>query len=213
MRCLLFFPVKPYQPKPAQSGFTLIELLVVIFLLGIIAGAIVVSYDGVGTQAQYDATKYEMTEIRKALIQFRRDSGSHSFPNQNIYSCAAIPPDNFPDEAGTTLAEQRAWCESPANFWMLFKDPLDNNSWDPDTHRGWNGPYLQRKSQLLTYLSIADVWGISDPYQSPYIFKDMSINNKARIVSIGQDNLYNGEDTTPCVPPVDTDDTVLCLLR
>ncbi|NOQ93708.1 MAG: prepilin-type N-terminal cleavage/methylation domain-containing protein [Methylophaga sp.] len=190
MRCLLFFPVKSYLKRHAQSGFTLIELLVVVLILAAIAGTIVVSYDDVGTQAQYDTTKFEMAEIRKALLQFRRDSGSRSFPNQGDYDCTVISSDNFPSEAGTTNSEKVAWCQSPANFWMLFEDPLDDNNWDPDTHRGWNGPYLQRNNGYLDIDAdydidgtmatesdsiIDNVWGIASSYLSePLLSGDLT---------------------------------------
>ena len=200
MRCLLFFPSSPnanrtvgrtsvrhcstkgsasqllrFEPT-LQSGFTLIELLVVIFVLGIIAGAIVVSYDDVGSQAQYDTTKFEMAEIRKALLQFRRDSGSRDFPTQGVYDCSTIADEAIADGRPTTWSasvpvvssisdkpDWVAWCNHPANFWMLFEDPI-GNGWDQDTHRGWNGPYLQRKSGYLDIGNDLSTAGTGNPY-------------------------------------------------
>ncbi len=205
-----------------ESGFTLLELLLVIALLSVTAGIMVQGYEGVQDQGRYDATRFEMAELRKALLQFRRDSGTNDFPGQGIYDCTDAANDNpasanpdmdFPAEAGNTDAEKIAWCSSPANFWMLFAQPGPGFDWNPDTHRGWHGPYLQRKSGMISYLTAGNVWGIADPYQSPFILVDLDDDDKARIVSIGPDNTYDGEGASPCEPPAGSDDTVLCLLR
>jgi prepilin-type N-terminal cleavage/methylation domain-containing protein len=205
-----------------ESGFTLLELLLVIALLSVTAGIMVQGYEGVQDQGRYDATRFEMAELRKALLQFRRDSGSNDFPGQGIYECTDAANDNpagvnpdmvFPEEAGITDAKKIAWCQSPANFWMLFAQPGSGFDWNFDTHRGWHGPYLQRKSGLVAYLTAGEVWGIADPYQSPFTLVDLDDDDKARIVSIGPDNTYDGEGANPCDPPDRSDDTVLCLLR
>lgn len=169
-----------------QVGFTLLELLVVTALLAIIAGVVIGSHDGVQDQATYDTTVYEMAELRKALLQFRRDSGSNDFPTDGIYSCtdpAVINIAELNDPSGSDtwplgapsadddLAEWQDWCANPANFWMLFINPLDDintadeeGGWNVDTRRGWNGPYLQRN---VVYLDIGDdliLDGSGDPH-------------------------------------------------
>ena len=203
MRCLLFFPRNKKLIFQIQLGFTLLEILVVIALLAIIAGVIITAYGGVKDQGRADTAKFEMAEIRKALLQFRRDSGSRDFPNQRIYDCDSLslneakandPDDSpniltWPEGAPSADADALAWsdwCKHPANFWMLFINPLDdlNTSveegiWNPDTHRGWNGPYLQRNNGYLDIgndlstagtgnpnagVVINNVWGIASPY-------------------------------------------------
>lgn len=195
MRCLLFFPyfnqvervlVRQASTKSDttfQSGFTLLELLVVITLLAIVAGVATLGYEGVQDQGRADVTQYEMSEIRKALLQFRRDSGSHSFPTQGTYDCDnAINFPSYLDSLNST--DKKTWCEHPANFWMLFINPLDDPStidveeggWSADTKRGWNGPYLQRKNGYLSLdsnkVGLTDIstpiWGIASPYNANY---------------------------------------------
>lgn len=143
------------------------------------------SYDGVKDQGRSDITKYELTQIRTALIQFRQDSGTKSFPAQGSYDCTdevnggVVTEVNslffFPTDVTGTNAELIAWCEHPANLWMLFQDPFgraDIDQWNPDTKRGWNGPYLQRKEGYLTLnsntINLNDsalpLWAITDPY-------------------------------------------------
>lgn len=157
------------------------ELLTVITLMALIATVAMTSYEGTQEQGRYDVTKFEMNQIRKALIQFRKDSGSNNFPKQGSYDCTdeanggAVTQTNsefsFPVEAGATEGEKIAWCQHPANFWMLFEDPLAIG-WNIDTKRGWKGPYLQRKDGYLTLSSntvnltdiTTPVWAIADPY-------------------------------------------------
>ncbi|PPD33560.1 MAG: hypothetical protein CTY19_07370 [Methylomonas sp.] len=250
MRLLLFVSSKP---QPAQVGFTLLELLVVITVMGILSTMAVMSYDGVQEQGQYDTTRFKMTEIRNALLQFRRDSGSNDFPGQGQYDCTdaangnpsnANPDFNFPAEAGSNDSEKIAWCRHPANFWMLFVDPFGratHDQWNEDTHRGWHGPYLTRKSGLLN-LSAGNpaglptqsgIWGIADTYLNstatgiawstlseperggrPYWFlPDTDSDNQPdeRIVSLGPDNSYAGSGTNECLP--NANNLILCLLR
>jgi prepilin-type N-terminal cleavage/methylation domain-containing protein len=101
-----------------QAGFTLIELLVVISLVGLLAVGIVVALDGVGDDAQLQIARAEIAEVKKALQQFKRDVG------------------RYPQQA------------HPADFTELILglDALDNTQqlapWNPDTARGWRGPYL-----------------------------------------------------------------------
>lgn len=97
------------------NGFTLLELLTVLMLIAIVATAAVMAYDGVRDQAEYDATKAEAAELRKALLQFRRDVGD--FPVDLLqlgsYSASAVTA------TGNLYPE-----------------------WDKDAHRGWHGPYI-----------------------------------------------------------------------
>jgi prepilin-type N-terminal cleavage/methylation domain-containing protein len=205
-----------------EFGFTLLELLLVIALLSVTAGVVVQGYEGVQDQGRYDAARFEMAELRKALLQFRRDSGTNDFPGQGIYDCTALADEaidngrpatwtqSVPEVNIANRSDWIDWCQSPANFWMLFADPL-GSGWNPDTHRGWHGPYLQRKSGLLSYGNVDDVWGIADPYRSPFIL--MGNDDAAHIVSFGPDKTHDGEDAIPCEPPAGSDDTVLCLLQ
>lgn len=203
------------------AGFTLLELLIVIALLATIAGATVLAYEDVQQQGRVDVTRTTLVELRKALLRFRRDSGSNDLPGQGIYDCTdtaggnptlANPDLLFPPEAGPTDAERIAWCQSPANLWMLFADPL-GEGWNPDTRRGWNGPYSQRRNGLLSYLGVANVWGVLSPYDTPFILRDLDDDDSARIIGLGEDGVDNGIGANPCVPPMDSDDSVLCLLR
>lgn len=205
--------------RRSQAGFTLLELLTVIALLAVLAGVALMGYDGVQDQARLDATRFEIAELRKALLQFRRDSGSNDLPGQGLYDCTdaangnpanANPDFSFPAEAGSSDAEKIAWCQHPANFWMLFADPL-GIGWNSDTRRGWHGPYLQRKSGLQTIGAVSGVWVVNDAYDTPFELQILT-PDYARIVSAGADrNMPSAANA--CEPAAGSDDMVLCLLR
>ena len=246
------------KPRPVQAGFTLLELLVVITVMGILSTVAVMSYDGMQEQGQYDTTRVEMTEIRNALLQFRRDTGE--FPCR-VYLAGNYAPDNTGisrlDFAGLpttpTAANYQTWCRNGfANqqddaLSLLVKFPYDDTNtaytgllWNPDTKRGWNGPYLKD-------VGLADGWGhrfvllypeldyrpafrcktdagggldvttgeyecltADDPAWDASTFTEDA--NVARLVSFGPNGVYDSQNAaTPC--DADGDDLVLCLLR
>lgn len=165
-----------------KNGFTLLELLVVIFLIGLITTVGMVSYEGVQDESMVDVTKFEMQELKKALLQFRVDN--RAFP------CGVYPVDgedvrpyeldevnmvayaDLPTAPANGL-QKKAWCNgtttSPENnaLQMLMKFPYVVSDaavytgviktlhplWDANTKRGWRGPYLSSVEVLK------DAWG------------------------------------------------------
>ncbi len=193
-----------------QRGFTLVELLVVITLVGLLAIGIVVSLDGVDDDARERLTKAEMSELRKALLQFRRDVGH--FPAVG----SAFPP---AEDAVLDLLRE---CQSDD----VPVDGADENrlTYDPgcgvyniDTARGWNGPYaLPERMDDPVITGYFDAWGRS------YRLYDQDDaapgSGLARIVSFGPDG-QDGVAGSPnigaadCNPIAGSDDIVLCLVQ
>lgn len=152
-----------------QSGFTLLELLVVITLLAIIAGAAVSGYGDVPEQARYDTTKFEMAEIKKALLQFRRDT--RELPCR-VYREGIYAPDNtgitldFTNlPSSPTVENYHTWCRNNDlgqvdwGLTLLLTFPFDNTDiaytsrlWNLDTKGGWHGPYVNNQG-------LKDGWG------------------------------------------------------
>ena len=93
------------------QGFTLIELLVVVSLLAVLATVALIANEGVNEQAEIDATKYEMAELRKALLQFKRDVGA--FPDDLLqlgsYSASAVAAngENYPEWDKYAVIQQK----------------------------------------------------------------------------------------------------------
>ncbi len=227
MNSIRSFPKSPRHHS--DSGFTLLELLVVIALLAIVSGSVVLGYEDLQDQGREEVVRFEMAEMRKALLQFRSDSGSNDFPTQRQYDCTdtangGAPADvnslmSFPPEAGSSDAEKIAWCQSPANLWMLFTDPFgrsEADQWNEDTKRGWNGPYLRNRQIPVDFDTESVLAGILDPYGNPYLLEDMNTED-ARVVSMGQNGLYEGENASNACLPNDasgvSDDRILCLLQ
>jgi len=254
MRSLLTSPTQQYR----AAGFTLLELLVVISLLAILAGLSISAYEGVQDQARLDAAEFEMAEIRDALLQFRRDTNElpcriYRSGNYNPFT-NTMPELDFTGIAGSTAANFQQWCEyqdtSQVNsaLTMLQQFPFDaltttNLVWNPDTKRGWNGPYLSNRP-------LTDPWG--NAYQlldaeldypnrfrcehdgtanqdyriSSNLYSCLNVTNAAitanhtlnadiaRLVSAGPDGIFSAENTSDiCLPATNSDDFVLCLLR
>ena len=124
----------------SRAGFSLIELLVVVAVLATVAGGVVVSLSGVETHAATELTVRELAELKQAVLRFREDTGF--LPKQGPF--ALEPAGQVPEPSAGV-----AWFASPANLSQLIENPLADTghpleTWDPDTRRGWRGPYLSR---------------------------------------------------------------------
>ncbi|QPJ62476.1 MAG: type II secretion system protein [Candidatus Nitronauta litoralis] len=143
-----------------ESGFTLIELLLTVTVMVAIAFTVTGTFIGVDQDARAQLTRVEMQEVAAAIRQFRQDTGY--YPKQGLFNHVAdggsidLDPGNDPDPAVDISR-----FESPANLEQLYQEPTTDNDipatttgpcancvmrWDPDTGRGWRGPYLKRES-------------------------------------------------------------------
>ena len=127
-----------------KRGFTLLELVIVTAVMGSIAGGAVMMVGQTEEVAQCQIGLVELTEIREALIQFKKDTGF--LPNTG--------PFRLTTQGGfVPMPEQgNDWFNSPANFSQLFTNPLAGtghplSGWNPDSKRGWRGPYLSSASE------------------------------------------------------------------
>jgi len=132
-------------------GLTLIELLVVVAILATVAGTVLVSQGGVEDRAGQDITRHQLTELREAVLRFRRDTGH--LPKQGPYALASAGGE-VQVPAGQDPADYAAWFHSPANLSQLYENPLAGNTepraYDLDTRRGWNGPYLSQRGHEVS---------------------------------------------------------------
>lgn len=167
-------------PNSRQTtGFTLLELIIVVAILATLAGGAVLTMGQTEEVAQGQIGLVEMSEIREAIVQFKRDTGY--LPKQGPFALTTN------GGAVATPSEGETWFYSPANFSQLFQNPLANTghslaSWNPDTKRGWRGPYLTTSGEgrvdvgddlnlngsgsPKTGNMLNDVFGIADPFYS-----------------------------------------------
>ncbi len=161
-----------------QDGFTILELLIVVAILAALAGGVIMVLGGAEEDSSIKIAKSEMLEIKKALLKFKQDTGY--LPKQGPFALGI-------DCSSPTNPTEEKFC-SPANFEQLYASPdipatnpqeyLEN--WNPDTARGWRGPYLTRQGEglvdignglgtdgsgsLTTGALLSEVRGVADPF-------------------------------------------------
>jgi hypothetical protein len=118
----------------------------------VIAGGVIVAYEGVQQRAEQQLSLDRLQQVRAALLDFKRDMGF--FPGQGPLAAANLDLSDYNyvdgDNPGTEnpdAATLDAWAVHPLNLWMLFERPRDNGDpnrwrWRKEIARGWNGPYL-----------------------------------------------------------------------
>lgn len=177
-----------------QQGFTLLELLVVVAILAAVAFVAGGTFLGVREQANDQMVRTEMQEIAKALRRFKQDTGY--YPKEGPFGLIGFGSGMIPDAdirsqkpyAGSDPGARARWFYSPANFYQLLSSasPLAGTghrleNWDPETGRGWRGPYLGGFKEGFVDIgdeinqtwngdplgggAIPDVDGLADPFE------------------------------------------------
>ncbi len=118
-----------------HAGFTLIELLVVVSLLAALAAVSVGAYDNLYGYKDQQIAEAELRNIEKALHRFKQDTGF--WPGSGPFS----------DRQGVHDLSQ------------LLLQPTDRQGnelmpWDPESARGWRGPYLSRLGEGRAQLTV-----------------------------------------------------------
>lgn len=157
-------PRRSRAPR-ATGAFTLIEIVMVLAVLAAVSGLVIVSMHDSHEQTSLDLARIELNEVRKAVLQFRADTGH--LPKRGPFNldAAVFTGDRSNDHGRVQLAflpahlqggvlttqQQIAWFDEPANLWQLFECPFSSDdplaSWDPARRRGWRGPYLTRTGE------------------------------------------------------------------
>jgi type II secretory pathway pseudopilin PulG len=124
-----------------KRNFTLLELVFVTGILAIVAGAGVYAFNGTEENAAAKVESYKSSIIYKAFLKFRKDMGYYP----------KIGPLNF---ARTENSEAEEWFDDTENMMQLFIEPVDISItdfwiWNPETKRGWGGPYLSINGAFL----------------------------------------------------------------
>lgn len=137
-----------------RRGFTLLELLTVVAILATVAFVAAGRMGGLQQQTSEQLVHTEMQEIATAIRRFKQDTGY--YPKTGPFGLVgpgfgpitdAVLSSQKP-HAGANPTNRARWFYSPANFYQLVSNPLSGTghqleNWNPETGRGWRGPYLQ----------------------------------------------------------------------
>ncbi|MDR0440913.1 MAG: hypothetical protein LBI59_08025 [Candidatus Accumulibacter sp.] len=146
------------------DGFSLIELRVVCAILATLAFTVWGGYRGVRESAEDEIAIADMRRVADAVRRFKADTGYYPGQGPFVLAETASSEEVCTAKDGILRAwaahildgNRNAWFNSPANLGMLFdppplcpKHPLAYlGHWNPETGRGWRGPYLDRTLRL-----------------------------------------------------------------
>lgn len=77
--------------RKRSRGFTLLELLVVMVILGLLAGYVAPQYFGQVAKSERKTARAQISELEKALDQYRLDVGSYPTTEQGLAALVAAP--------------------------------------------------------------------------------------------------------------------------
>ncbi len=113
--------------RTRRGGFTLLEAVVVLAILVAVTSMVVPLLSSSQDDSLVAVARTEMQAIRQACLRWKQDVGTYPANLADLVSNAA-----------------------PASL----APPLD--AWNPNTNRGWRGPYLT--SGRVVGTSLADPW-------------------------------------------------------
>jgi len=223
MRILLFCrrASSNHLTSGRQSGFTLIELLLIVVMLGVLSVAAINAFDGNEEQARLNITRLEMSELQKALLQFRRDN--RELPCR-VYRSGVFNPlelrnsvgdvgfiDTFDlPPGGASASDWQDWCSDNVTssgqivasnaiymlntFPYVVSDPdLAALIWNRNTQLGWNGPYITQE-------------GLTDGWGNPYLLLEPELTFNQTYRCENDSDSYAIDGTTgdyTCLSPND----------
>jgi len=144
-----------------QTGFTLLELLVVIAIMVAVAGTATIALNGVDQNSQSGLVRVEMQNIAAAIRQFKNDTGY--YPGEGPFGLSGDTCGSYSNSVGAinpSSIDTQDWFESPANLGQLYIQPelcsdhplSQLSEWNPETRRGWRGPYIDQSGEGLVDL-------------------------------------------------------------
>ncbi len=188
-------------------GFSLLELLVTLSVLVAIAGVGASMYFPALDQASVKVAQAEMTEIIKAIKQFKKDTGY--YPNQGIFdlqtstktNIGQVDASSFPSISSGHPDGVEHWFYSPANFYQLYESPIKDNAtgeevspWSAVSGKGWHGPYLQNKEEYIDLGNSMSILDVNDPALTPSPDYGITFGGPATANSGSVNNVYGISD-------------------
>ena len=222
---------KQIASQHRQQGFTLLEMLVTVSILAAVSFIATSALDSAYDDTRIKLTRSEMMEIAKAIKQFKQDTGHYpkegpfqllgnDGDNSGIHTCDDDVANSTggidPNETIPGFVITQEWFDSPANLMQLLERPVICNNhplkmletWNPNTGRGWRGPYLTNNLEFVDIGNALASNGEGDPIE-------LSIIDPSRLEGIraiadpfdqnpvvpdtGNDCSENIANTTPCL--------------
>lgn len=110
-----------------ESGFTLLELLVVLVIIGLLASFVAPKYFSQIGKSEARAAEAQIHGLRRALDQFRIDTGHYPQAEHGLTALTARPP-NEPKWNGPYL--ERSVPFDPWDRPYLYKSPGEHGDYD-----------------------------------------------------------------------------------
>lgn len=115
------------QSRRSQSGFTLLELLVVMVIIGLLAGYVGPRYFAQVGKSEIKAARAQMDALKKALDQYRLDTGHYPSTELGLAALTARPASE-PKWEGPYLEKN-----APADPWgkpYVYRQPGEHGEYD-----------------------------------------------------------------------------------
>ena len=152
-----------------RLALTLVELITVLFILAALAGVVIPLCSEQVAQASQTATRATLVEVQQAVLRYWHDT-------------KYVPLDGVNTVATEAQRFDLVW---------LFKNPVTDDTavqYDPNTRRGWNGPYLLSPTAADGQRDLVDAWNNSLQVQYVNPAEDLK---DVRIVSAGANGVVD----------------------
>jgi prepilin-type N-terminal cleavage/methylation domain-containing protein len=106
-----------------DKGFTLVEMLVVIFIIGVLATIVTISFNGINRSSRVNSCKVDFNTVYSASLAFKNDNPDGVPLSTDLYS-RAIEGTLFASGYMTPLIDNRSYYTIALNFDSVTKDPL-----------------------------------------------------------------------------------------
>lgn len=168
------------------KGLTLIELMVVIVILAALGGLLVPLFNDVPDEAEMKATEASMRRVQEAIVGADGKAGY-------LADMRDLPRDSDVEPRHPRLK-------------FLFVNPADlttSRDFDPDSKRGWRGPYLLGTRSIYDeedygpafedYLEDEDE-AVFDAWGNPMVIIQSETTDMWQLVSAGPDETLETAD-------------------
>lgn len=128
--------------KQTKSGFTIVELLIVIVVIGILAGIVIVAYNGVRDRAHNTAVQSDLKNLAQKLAIYRADHSQYPAGGNASGSSTTFPGINFlpTKDSYDTINTNLYYCTGNIDGKEAYVVRARSKSRDVFEYSSYNGP-------------------------------------------------------------------------